>query len=517
MRARMTKCWAAVVVAMVLLAACGGTRAADKAGNDTVVLRMGTADSVNDNGQSYGPQAFIDSLDKVSGGRLKVEMTDAYTDSAADAESNIVKAIASGDLDGGWPATRAFANAGITGLQAVEAPMTITSYAAEKALVTAPVAADLLKQLDGSGVVGLGLAVGPLRRPFASRSALLGPADWQGAQFRAFNSPVQADAIRAIGATPVNMGGNWNDAVAAGNLRGAEFDIAQYAANGGGAAGYVTGNVVLWPKVLVLSLSRKRFDALSHQQQGWVRKAGELAVQASVDATYDETTPARQLCTAGIRFFDASTDQLAALRTSVAPVIAALAADAESGPMLKQIQTIAAQNPGPDAPDVPASCRQPVSETAGGPQDIPEQVSALPDGQYRVEITAEDVAAAGESNSDGPSGIWTLKVQDGTFEVFCHPVTNVPGHDCGNAVSDKPFTAGQVRGTGSTVYFVFDQELTARLDGCLLPVSESDPTHCGPNATFWLNWKMDGDSVQFTNSQPFEDLTFTLKPWRKIT
>ena len=84
----------------------------------------------------------------------------------------------------------------ITGLEAVETPMTIMSYSEHrrKALVVpGGIAATLLHELDGSGVVGLGLAVGPLRRPFASEAALLGPEDWHGARFRAFNSPVQAD------------------------------------------------------------------------------------------------------------------------------------------------------------------------------------------------------------------------------------------------------------------------------------------------------------------------------------
>ena len=393
--------------------------------------------------------------------------------------------------------------------------MTIMSYDAEKALVSGGIAATLLHELDGSGVVGLGLAVGPLRRPFASEAALLGPEDWHGARFRAFNSPVQADTIRGLGGTPVNLGFGWIDEVAAGNLRGAEFDIAQYAANGGGTtAGNVTGNVVLWPKVFVLSMSRKRFDALTDQQQGWVRKAAEEAVRASVEATYDETTPARQLCDEGVQFSDASPDQIAALRTSIAPVIAALAADPTSGPLLQQIQALAAQNPGPDEPDVPSSCVHAAS-APGEPGAVPEQVSELPDGLYRVEITAEEVAAAGKSNNDGGSGTWSLKVHDGTYEVTCRPVSNPPGHDCGNAVTDKPVDAGHLRGTGSTVYFVYSEELLSSLNGCE-PLPSSSPNQCGPNQNYWLTWALNGDTLRFSDSHPFDVLSFTIKPWRKI-
>src|SRR5437763_1302010 len=135
MNPRSTSLWIAVAAATVaLVAACSVAPGTDKSGSETAVLRMATIDSVNDNGQSYGPEAFVENLKKVSGGRIKVAVDPNYGDGAAEAESNLVKAIASGEMDGGWPSTRAFANAGITGLKAVEAPMTVTSYAAEKTL-----------------------------------------------------------------------------------------------------------------------------------------------------------------------------------------------------------------------------------------------------------------------------------------------------------------------------------------------------------------------------------------------
>jgi TRAP-type C4-dicarboxylate transport system substrate-binding protein len=140
--------WAAALGTVTLVAACSATPSADKSGGDTVVLKLATIDHVNNNGQSYGPQAFVDNLEKVSDGRIKVEVTEEYGQGEAEAESDLVEAIAAGDVDGGWPSSRAFANAGIAGLEAVEAPMTLTSYAAEKALVSGPVAHKLLAQLD---------------------------------------------------------------------------------------------------------------------------------------------------------------------------------------------------------------------------------------------------------------------------------------------------------------------------------------------------------------------------------
>ena len=135
-----------------------------------------------------------------------------------------------------------------------------------------------------------------------------------------------------------------------GNLRGAEFDIPQYWTNGlTTEAGNVTANVVLWPKVIVLALSQQRWDTLSDEQQGWVRAAADQAVQTSVEATYDETSPAQKLCAEGVRFIEASAEQIVALRESLAPVLTQLAGD----PLMADIQALAAQHPDADVPDVP--------------------------------------------------------------------------------------------------------------------------------------------------------------------
>jgi TRAP-type C4-dicarboxylate transport system substrate-binding protein len=503
-----------VVIALTSLAAgCQGGGTADKAGNETAVLKLASIDEVNSNGQSFGPEAFVDGIKKISGGRLKVEVATEYGQGDAEAESNLVKAISSGEVDGGWPTTRAFARAGIGGLEAVEAPMTITSYAAEKALVTGPPADTMLSHLKSTGVLGLGLTVGPLRRPFAAEKPLLAPSDWNGAAFRVYNSPVQTEAIKALGATPVNVGFGWVDDVHAGTLRGIEFDLAQYVKNGNRTeVGNVTANIVLWPKVFVLSLNRKRFDGLSKQQQGWLREAASQAVKASVDATYDETTPARALCSVGVRFASADPDQVSAMRTTFKPVVDRLAADPTSGPLLSQLQAIAAKYPQPVVPDVPEDCREGVSKTDEALQ-IPATVSALPDGVYRQRITAADVEAAGMSNNDGWSGTWTMTVKHGTYEGRCRPI-DAPGKDCGGSASDGPLEVGDLRGTGDTVYFVPDAARLSALTGCKLPPSSQGDGHCGPDDPYRANWKFSGDELALTGPA---GTAFGIKPYKKIS
>jgi TRAP-type C4-dicarboxylate transport system substrate-binding protein len=481
------------LVAIVLMApvGCTGAKAVDKAGGDSAVLTLATIDEVNDNGQSFGPQAFVDNLRTVSGGRLKIEIKTNYGGGDAKAESAIVKAIADDEIDGGWPSTRAFAGAGITSLKAVEAPMTITSYAAEKQLVTAPVAKTLLASLDSTGVVGLGLAVGPLRRPFAAKKPLLGPADWTGTRFRTYNSPVQEEAIRALGGTPVNFGIEWGGEIHAGRLRGAEFDVPQYAKTDTAVAPQVTANVVLWPKVFVLSFSRKRFEALTKQQRSWIQEAAERAAKTSVEATYEESTIAADMCGSGVRFISATPGEVAGLRRKLQPVLDRLAGDPTTGPMLKEIRAIATANPLADVPNVPQVCRQTGEEAPV--TKIPQQVSALPNGVYRVEITVQDVQAAGLDNTDKTSGTWTLTVRNGTWETRCRPIDD-PADDCGGTVSDGPLAAGDLRGTGHEVW--------------LVPKGKDGPVHA--------TWAVAGNTLTFSDLSSSYGSEMDIEPYQKI-
>jgi TRAP-type C4-dicarboxylate transport system substrate-binding protein len=347
-------------VASLLAAGCNAAGITDKTGATVIVLRLATIDSTDPNGQSVAPEAFIRALGRRSGGRIKITVKETFESGSVTAETDLVKAIATNRLDGGWPSSRAFSRAGIRALEPLEAPMTLTSYAAQRALAEGPAARVLLKTLDGSGVLGLGLAVGPLRRPWSDKQSLVDLRRWSGVTVRSYNSPVQEDTIRALGAVPVPASFYFTGLVRAGTLQAIETDVAQYAHSGYGVLlPKAVGNEVLWPRMMVLSLSQKRFDSLTREQQGWVQGAARDAVQASVDFGYDETTPAAHLCAQGVRFLDATPDQLAGLRHAVQPVVDALASDPATAASLAQVQKVAALHPVPDGLQVPRSCRKP--------------------------------------------------------------------------------------------------------------------------------------------------------------
>jgi TRAP-type C4-dicarboxylate transport system substrate-binding protein len=350
---------AALSVTALLVAGCQSGGVTDKTGGNVIVLRLATIDNLNPNGQLVAPGAFITALSRLSRGRIKTTVQNVYGDGAVTAETDLIKAIATGDLDAGWPTTRSFSRAGIRGLEPVEAPFMITNYSAQKALATGPESVTLLNTLNGSGVVGLGLTVGPLRRPWAIGKPLLDVQRWQGVTFRSYNSPVQDATTRALGAVPVPASFAFPTLVHAGHLRGVELDVAQYSWNHYGTLlPNAVANEVLWPRMGVLTMNQKRFDSLTAEQQRWVRGAAQEAVQASVDFEYDEETPAKLLCRQGVRFYRATPQQLDSLQQAVRPVLDELARDPATAPSLSVVKSVAARFPSPESLDVAASCRR---------------------------------------------------------------------------------------------------------------------------------------------------------------
>ena len=510
----------AVAASLVLTACSGMLPARDKAGGSTRTLTLASIDALNSNGMSYGPQTFVDALSEVSGGRLQVTVdTETFGGFESDTESRLVQGLAEGTVDGGWPATRAFAEAGIPGLETLEAPLTLTSYAAVGELVTSPVSEQLLDRLDGTGVVGLGLAVGPLRRPHAAGAPLLGPADWKGQGFRSYNSPVQDATIRALGGTPVRVTYGWPDAVRQGTLRGVELDVAQYQANGMTTeAGQITANVVLWPKVFVLALSQRTWDSLDDTQRRWVKEAAQRAVTASVAGPYDESAVVAELCAAGAQVRAASEEQVAALEDAVTPVLADLAGD----PLLAEVQAIARRH-GTDALDT-EHCRPAPQVRKVDTLEVPDSRAALPDGVYRVEIDPQDVRATRIGKpAEGITGVWTMTVDGEDYSIDCTPLRESTGIDCtyGEELPPdfdyNPREVGVLRGGGDVVYLTHDMAKEERLTDCVPPPAGQGPSSCFPTSSNRARWSLEGDLLTFSDLVAEEPAYYLIaEPWRRI-
>jgi TRAP-type C4-dicarboxylate transport system substrate-binding protein len=456
-----------VVTLGLALAGCHGGPAA-KAGAQTVTLRFATVDAgIDVNGQMAALTDFVAQVASRSHGQLQLQIVTDAESAASRREVALLKAIKRGTYDGGWNATRAFAPAGFRGLEALEAPFVLQSYRAERQVVTGPVGRAMLARLDGTGLTGLGLVTGPLRRPFAATRPLTKPADWRGLHFQVYDSPMQNSTTTALGARPVFVRSAAQDLPP--DLGGKEFDIAQWDVNGDSQVQrYVTANVALWPKTYAIVMNTRRLAALTPQQRHWLREAAQQASQEHGN-DFDDTPAALRMCLTGVRFAYVSAGQLGQLRAAVAPVYAMMQHDPRVAHDLAAMRAIAAADLAPSAPQVPIACRGLAPPTAAVDSHLSSR-PAIPDGTYRVRVVAHDFERLGAepSHAQDNAALATLTLQRGIF-VFRVIFDG----------SQKPelVEAGPLRGTATTVIFIPDRSVMNRIGGACTNCSPLEPPY----------------------------------------
>ncbi|HTA03022.1 MAG TPA: hypothetical protein VK802_21765 [Streptosporangiaceae bacterium] len=78
--------------------------------------------------------------------------------------------------------------------------------------------------------------------------------------------------------------------------------------------------------------------------------------------------------------------------------------------------------------------------------------------------------------------------------------------------------AGDLRGSGNTVWFVYRPDLTAKLTGCLLPASGTLAGHCLPGDPYRLTWSLKGNTLLRTDLYAgWPNAQWVDKPWQKIS
>jgi TRAP-type C4-dicarboxylate transport system substrate-binding protein len=132
----------------------------------------------------------------------------------------------------------------VTSLQALQAPMLITSQALENRVVTSPLARPLLAGLRVAGVTGLALLPADLLHPFGFGAPLLGPNDYAGATMRANPGRATGQLLAALGARrSVVSGEAFNAAVRRGEIEGTWWYFEGLLPG----PAVATGNVVFFP------------------------------------------------------------------------------------------------------------------------------------------------------------------------------------------------------------------------------------------------------------------------------
>jgi TRAP-type C4-dicarboxylate transport system substrate-binding protein len=412
---------AAVALAVIAAVAAGGCSAGgaggDKAGGAgaPVVLRM--ASVAGDLDAVPLIKDFVSQVRERSGDNLRIQVVNRWGEYAADAEQQVVRAVAAGKVDLGWTAPRVFDTLGVTSFQALQAPMLIDNYALEHAVITSDIPAQMLDGLNKVGVTGFGTLADGLRKPIAVKQPILGVADWHGMTFGTYRSQGQAQAIRALGATPMEAFGPVRDqALKAGKLQGFEFDLYPYDHQVlTQRAPYVTANVNLWPQTDVLFANPGRLAALTGQQQRWLRQAAQDVASRSASLADRDSQILRNACQSGARFANASPADLAALGSALAPVYASLEQDPQTKAFIQRIQALKQSTPAAAPLAIPAGCtgkapKQP-AENSGAPADL--------NGTYRYVLTKDDARKGEEQDLSEYPSVTTVRLENGRVEGGC--------------------------------------------------------------------------------------------------
>jgi TRAP-type transport system periplasmic protein len=407
----------AATAALASAACAGGGDGKDKAGGTSQprVLRL-----ANTNGDlDFTPAVadFVDRVEELSGGNLRIETADQWGDFASDAEQQVVEDVAAGEVDLGWVGTRVFDTLDVTSFQALTAPMLIDSYALESAVIERGITDQMMQGLDDVGVAALGVLPDGLRRPIGVTGPILGPADWRGLTFGTLRSNGQAEAIRALGATPAQVHRRGREAgLEGGTIQGFETSVWSHRHDPELAvlAPYVTSNVTLWPQMDVLLANPGRLEALSGEQRAWLEQAARDAARSAALADTDARV-VDQSCASGERFAEASDADLAALEAAFAPVYAKLQRQPDTKAFIERIQALKrATAPEPEL-TIPSDCTgKAPKQTTGGTAPAPPQLN----GTYRYVLTQEDADKAGDPEEGLPL-VTTITLRDGHLDGGC--------------------------------------------------------------------------------------------------
>jgi TRAP-type C4-dicarboxylate transport system substrate-binding protein len=427
---------AAVALALIAAIVAGGCSGdgvgSDKAGGagEPVVLRLANTAS---NLESFPAVAdFVGRVRERSGGTVRIEAVNEWGEFAADAEQQLVRAVATGQVDLGYAGTRVFDTMGVTSFQALQAPMLIDSYALQHAVIEGDLPREMLQGLDRVGVAGLGVLGGGLSKPIAVTKPLLGSGGWRGITFGTYRSEVQVQAVRSLGTTPMEVFGKARtQALQDGKLQGFELNLLAYKDNVlADDAPYVTANVNLWPWTEVLFANPSRLAALTGQQREWLQQAAADAAGSSVGLANRDAELVAFTCKSGARFANASEADLGGLRKAVAPVYAKLRDNPQTKAFIERIQALKRSTPAGAALEIPAGC---TGVAPAAPAAAQQQASGDLNGTYRWTITKDDaVASATEDKSAEHLAtfplIFTMTLRDGKW-TLSHREAGQPNSD----------------------------------------------------------------------------------------
>src|SRR5262245_12933700 len=312
------------------------------AGGETVTLTLANPEP-RGRAASQIAEVFASQAKRLSKGKvlIKIVYEFGWRDVPdGEIEVNLIRSTRTGKAQLAIVPTRAFQAQRVKSFQALQAPFLITTDTGMARATTGQLATRLQSGLRRIGLTGLGLAPEGLRRPFGHRKALVSLADFAGAKIRAIPSKQTWALLRALGATPVVLGGSdWGLAVAKGTVDGAESSLAIAANETNLLSTYTVGNYAFFPKIDALVGNEAPLSKLSDAQSSALTRAAAVA-RAWAVASLTERKARNAVCKGGGTVVDASPSAIRKLRAKAAPVLADVRRDALTRSLIAELDPL---------------------------------------------------------------------------------------------------------------------------------------------------------------------------------
>ena len=387
-----------VLALAVVVVGCGST--GDKAGGeedgDTLVLTLATRDA--DDWEAR----FAREVARLSHGTMRIDIRGDWRKDEVDWERHTVEDVQAGKADLGDTGARVWDTVGASSFQAMLTPFLVDSVELELRILEGPLGRRMLDGLEDARVVGIAMAVGPIRRPYGVSRPFVRPSDFAGARIGIRNGNVARATLEALGASsqlflPGRLAG----------LDGAELDptiVASWGVDRRGST--LASNVSLWPLPSTIYMNEDRYRELTTAQRSVLRRAGRAALRPD----YDETVSVERgglgaVCERGrMRFVQASAADLAALRDAVQPVYDRLERDPLTRELIAAIEGLRTQVPASVVPACPAP-------------PTPAADPAAIEGRWQSRVTQAALVAAGDTPVEAKAarGTWVVEFGAGRF------------------------------------------------------------------------------------------------------
>jgi TRAP-type C4-dicarboxylate transport system substrate-binding protein len=328
---------AGALIAALAVGACDGgetQRAGGEPAGTTKVLRLANA-----NGSTDELQLFIDQVEKLSNGRLRIEPVNNWRTGETRYETGLIQDVKAGKADLGWVGSRALAGVGVKSFEPLHAPLLIDSYEVQDQVLEGDADERMLADLKGIGLAGVAVLPGPLQYLQLDRD-VDGPRGIAGLKVAYYDSQLHKAALTALGAEPaaIPTGGSITD------LNG--VGVHAVAIHGNGyvdTAKYTVADAPLWPRPFVVFADDEAWTSLPEGDRDLITQAAEQARTGMlVELLEREKRAIAGMCEAGARIVNLGDEGRARMQQAIESILAKLRNDPATRDAMAEIESLRA-------------------------------------------------------------------------------------------------------------------------------------------------------------------------------